>query len=275
MALFEILNTSFFISLAILLLVSGLIIFYMNLRINQQDHKISSMLGLISTMAEEVNFVRNKGYIPTNNNDINSSVINLRQDIPSLIEVSDNEDDEDEDEDEDDEDDDEDEYDNDYVEDGEEEEEVDQEEDNKEKKNSTNEEEDRNIKKLNINLGQNISEIINISSQINNLTNIPKENYDIESVDDDDFDDETIDSNQTKCIKIINQENLNLENTFDSDNKDLFNNINIPGIIDENIHSFKNMSVQKLRSIVVEKGLLNNNDSIKLKKHDLLKMLNC
>jgi hypothetical protein len=246
MALFEILNTSFFISLAILLLVSSILIFYMNLRISQQDHKISSMLGLIATMAEEVNFVRSKLQSPVNNHHSGGYGSIPNNSYPSLIEVSDDDDDDEEDDD-DTEDDDTDEEDDD------EEEEEDKEE---------------NIKKLNINLGQNINEIIDISSQINNFTNEDQsQNHDLESVDDDDFDDETIESTQTKCIKITNQN--------DSDNKSLFNNLNIPGIMDENVNSFKNMSVQKLRSIVVEKGILSNNDASKLKKNDILKMLNC
>ena len=63
MGILENFNTTFFISLAITLLAVSSIYIYINYHISQQDHKISSMLGVISTMAQEIDFFRKKLHI--------------------------------------------------------------------------------------------------------------------------------------------------------------------------------------------------------------------
>jgi hypothetical protein len=238
MALTEICNTSFFLSLAIILLSVGVIFIYVNYRMSQQDHKISSMLGLISTMAQELEYFRNKLSItnPNSNQNQNSNV-------NTLIQVSDDEDDEDEDDDDDDDDDDEDDEDDDDEEEEEEEEE-------KPDKDVTN-------KLFHIKV-ENKDE-----KEKNSIVLVDFTNLDIGETNDDDVSDdesESVSSHNTKYIhinpddQIINLNNLSNTNT----------NININ-------NSYKNLSVQKLRNIVVEKGL--SNDPSKLKKNDILKML--
>ena len=91
MSLTELFSTSFFISIAGIFLTVSLIMTYISYRMSEQDHKISSMLGLISTMAQELEFFRSKL--------ANSNVINSGGNVPSnnipflnetqLIEVSD------------------------------------------------------------------------------------------------------------------------------------------------------------------------------------------
>lgn len=256
MALSEIINTSFLLSLAIILLVTAIIIFYMNFRLSQQDHKISSMLGLISTMAQEIEFFRNKGQVQSSGQGVTQfggyyTYPNMNN---SLIEVSDDEDDESEDEEDDDDD------------------------TSEESNNDQESEHEDNIKKLNINLGENLNEIIDIGGQIN-LHNDKNEQNEIESLDDeDDTDDLTIESEKTKFIKLSsNEDNLKLFSLDGSINDD-FKTLHISGLNDEeqnNEISYKNMSVQKLRSIVLEKGVSINTDVTKLKKNELLKMLDC
>jgi len=60
MAFTELLSSSFLFSIAIIIILIGLIFSYFSYRMSEQDHKISSMLGLITTMAEEMQFFRSK-----------------------------------------------------------------------------------------------------------------------------------------------------------------------------------------------------------------------
>jgi hypothetical protein len=98
-------------------------------------------------------------------------------------------------------------------------------------------------------------------------------------------DDESIESTSTKYIKP--KHTLDLENDSNNNNdnqneiinennsSNIFKHLNISGLnLGEEIsdkQNYKNLPIQKLRTIVVQKGLIN--DSSKLKKNDILKML--
>ena len=58
MAFNDLLSSSFLFSIAIIIILIGGIFAYVSYRMSEQDHKITSMLGLISTMAEELQFFR-------------------------------------------------------------------------------------------------------------------------------------------------------------------------------------------------------------------------
>jgi len=58
MALSDLFNTPFLISLGITLLLVGFLGMFLTQKMLEQNHKISSMLGLVSTMAEEMNYMR-------------------------------------------------------------------------------------------------------------------------------------------------------------------------------------------------------------------------
>ena len=58
MALSDLFNTPFLISLGITLLLVGVLGMFLTQKMLEQNHKISSMLGLVSTMAEEMNYMR-------------------------------------------------------------------------------------------------------------------------------------------------------------------------------------------------------------------------
>lgn len=60
MAFNDLLSTSFLFSIAIIIILIGGIFAYVSYRMSEQDHKITSMVGLISTMAEELQFFRSK-----------------------------------------------------------------------------------------------------------------------------------------------------------------------------------------------------------------------
>ena len=58
MAFNELLSSSFLFSIAIIIILIGGVFAYVSYRMSEQDHKITSMLGLISTMAEELQCFR-------------------------------------------------------------------------------------------------------------------------------------------------------------------------------------------------------------------------
>ena len=229
----QFLSSSFLIPLIIIIVLSSILFGYISYRISEQDHKISSMLGLISTMAQELDYFRNrianKGgamMIP--------STKSLETNQTQLIEVSDEDydDDDDDEDDDDDDDDDDDEY-------------EDDEED---------EHDGRNVKILNIHLGNGE---LNIENEIEEISEQDDEEDDDEDGDDDDGDNFSQKSDIEHLVEIVP------ETTSKT--------LHISGF-DESIEmDYKKMSIGKLRTLVIEKRL--SNDSSKLKKAELLQLL--
>jgi hypothetical protein len=118
MAITDIFNTSFFILLGICFIVIGVVGYYLSQIILQQNQKISGMVDLISTMAQEMEFIRAKTQhitfgapqFFTGGSGVGGVTVQQKEEKQNhLIAVSDDEDDDDDDaEDEDDEDDDDD-----------------------------------------------------------------------------------------------------------------------------------------------------------------------
>ena len=104
MGVFSIFSTSFLFSIAIILLICGGIFTYFSYKIDKQNHKLTSMVNLVSVLAEDLQFVKNQL-------NKNVSKIQMTDKVNSdLISVSDggdgeNNDDDDEDDDDEDEDD--------------------------------------------------------------------------------------------------------------------------------------------------------------------------
>jgi hypothetical protein len=262
MALSDIINAPFLISLGITLILIGIVGMFFVQRLQEQNHKISSMVGLVSTMAEELNYIRNKiqtggQMIKQNTNLMNNydhlEEINPNNNSNDLITVSDDEDkdeddDEDDDEDEDEDDDDEDDEDDD---------------DNDEDKKQIQISDDilSNIKVINI-----ANEYSQFSQPLNNNTNdIEELCNNVEEVDDDI---ESVYSSASSNNKTIIEEKQEVKNDF-SDLKTIHINDDLE---EENI-DYKKMSIGKLRMIVSEKGLLTVSEVNKLKKNEILKML--
>jgi len=61
MAISDLISTSFLFSIAIMVILIGGIFAYVSYRMSEQDHKLSSMLGLVTTMTGEIQFL--KGHI--------------------------------------------------------------------------------------------------------------------------------------------------------------------------------------------------------------------
>ncbi len=260
----EIFSTSFLFSIAICSILVGGLFAYFNYRFSEQNHKMQSMLGLVSTMAEEMQYFRSK--LSSKQVDSSDTMDNI-QVIPNflggngniqnmldneLIEVSDSEveddieseieDDEEDEEDEEEEEDEEDDIDSEIEDD------IDSEVEELET--------DDNKKIINIDLGTTNNDFVIESEEIdlgNNTNDNAVKNISIDL--------------DLSADEMISTDELNLEN-MESTLKSIS--------IDDNVSSkgkedYKKMSLNKLRDIVCAKGLVV--DASKLKKNELLKLL--
>ena len=272
----DILNPTLLVFLAITMLIIALLIIYFEGKMREQNHKISSMLSLVSSLAEEVNVIKfhlnhmniinNVGNNTGNNmniNDIQSQQpfyqnggVNISLNSSSLennlIPVSDDEGEEDDDDDEDDDD-----------------------EDDEEDDDDDNDEDDE-IKVLNLDVVDtnklfSYLETIELDKNNTNDDEATSNNDD----DDDNVDDiEDIDYNQLtedeKSIENVEQNLNTVELDFDTNLK----SINISTLEEDKtleLIDYKKLSLNKLKSLVLDKGLAT--DVSKLKKNDLLKLI--
>lgn len=271
---FDLFNPTFFIFLAVLLLVTALLVVYFEGKMREQNHKIASMLSLVSSLAEELNGLRlvlmvgggtGGGSFDPNLNSFNSNThsnFNSEKNINSmvipnflnnsnngLIEVSDNEEDTD----------------------LEEEEEDDDDDDDLEDEDEDNEDDDDDLKTTIFNLNihdeeeEEEPEIIEIGSEndikvlkINDLnTENDLEEQDMNSVSD-------LETLESASEEKKNKNSLDLKSiSFSLEENDLKT--------DSQSKDIKKASLQTLRLLVIEKKLMS--DPSKLKKHELLKIL--
>jgi len=274
MNLSDIFSLPTLICLGITVLLVGLVSVFFMQRMNEQNHKIASMLGLVSTMADELNFVRSRVQVLSSNvrfnsgggPEFNENENEGKKNNSDLIPVSDDENNE-----EDSSVDNDDESDND---DEDTEESGSESESESESDNNEGDTEDvansNNIKT--INMGETLD--INILSE--SIENDEEDNSessiddDIESLNEVDLEnDGENDLDQSTTNEILANETFTLTNT------DFIKSIDMSSLEDHNNSSesfdYKKMSLPKLRSIVSEKGL--STDSSKLKKNELLKLL--
>ena len=237
MALSDIFSTSFFLTIGIVLILIGVAGMYFSQLILQQNQKISGMVDLISTMAQEMDFIRSRiqfgGVVSHNNTHIVSMNPGLEKREEGLIEVSD---DEDEDEDDDDEEDDE-----------EDDESLEEDYHNKSiiisslNLENTNEDNSENIKV--INLGGSCEE---------------EEGEDIE-------DDASSSSSSDDEVEAIKEFSI-------MDDLSILKSIEVDDFkTDNSAIDYKKLSMDKLKALVLEKKLSEN--ASKLKKQDLIKLL--
>jgi hypothetical protein len=292
MAITDIITTPFLISLAItLLLIIGFGIFFIQ-KIEYQNHKITSMVDLVTTMAEEMNVIKGRMFLnhthAQSQNIIPSfggsnSNIRLEQNnnssINDLIEVSDNESDDDNDDNESDGDSVCEDLDNNSSdEDGD-----DSDSDSDSESESSVKEQ---IKHISINYKNNEADILDDVKDITDETDIDSgsdndSNIDLEELEsinsDDSIDmDKSIELLEESDIKLENN-NISIEKSDENNNLDILKTINISDFdhSDSNNQSidYKKLPVNQLRNIAIEKGLINNTDSNKLKKNEIIKLL--
>ena len=295
----DLFNPTFLIFLGIVVLVAALLVVYIETKNREQNHKISSMFSLVSSLADEVNGIKIGLTQITYRGGGDSFRENIFLDAPQtatqqsnnmhnkniLISVSDDDDssddDDEDDEDSSDVDEDEDDHDSDL-----------------ESINTTNSINNTEIENYSFNGIHNAVKILKINIQpvdqdhsfneenthfdfkcdneLNNLDEL--DDFEI----DDELDNQTITSQNSintieaaEKIVSLKEEALENEGTNVLDiSSSNFKTINIhleePNTENSEI-DYKKLSLPKLRSIVLEKGL--SNDTSKLKKNELLKLL--
>jgi len=266
----SLINPSFLLFLGVLMMTVSFLVIYFEGKMREQNHKISSMLSLVYTLAEDLNTVTAKvtrhGNESLDNIHLNNSLeeptmkINITQD--NLIYVSDNDVNEDEDEDSDSEDEDEDSEDEELDDDHEVEEDLEEEEELEDDEDIEYHEyvtKNNDIKILKIDLNTINDQDINIEFIENNENT--HDELDIELF------------KKTEDLNDLNEILKNEETQQNEEEKEIDFKTN-PNNLEENSNDtldFKKLSIQKLRSVVTEKGL--TNEANKLKKNELLKLL--
>lgn len=273
----DLFNPSFLIFLGIILLVTAILFLYFENKLREQNHKIASMLSLVSSLAEEVNgvklglnhlsimmigggqdnhFSNQPNFQPFNHLEekFNTSIEQNNLIVVSDDEDSDNEDNDNEDEDE--------EY-----EDGDDEDETN---DSDSESSNSNEIEELNDTEENNYISNDIK-ILKLNLNIDSNKDEAEETQEIEELNDENDDDNVVD-----FISLNNYENNynNEEQQYDisSELKTINVNLEERKNIDliENI-DYKKLPLNKLRTVVAEKGLIV--DPSKLKKFEMLKLL--
>jgi hypothetical protein len=292
MALSDFMSVPFLICLGITLILVGVVGIYFTQKMQEQNHKISSMMGLVSTMAEEMNYMRSRLIMASQNNfqqhpstDINNITPNMTggqntDTNDKLIDVSDGEDESDEESDC-----------CDSCEDSDSDEESDC--DSDEDSDCDSHKSKTNINILdnvvaNINIEDlldvnNTIKIINFDEALNATTgediNIENDSESIDdSLGDSDSDSESDDDSDDDGEKTNNINLTQISNDSQLFNPELLKVIDISTISDESIKEkndsnidYKKMSLNKLRDIIVSKKLVS--DPSKLKKNEMLKLL--
>jgi len=281
-SLADLFNPSFFMFLGILVLVSALLVVYFESKMRDQNHKISSMLSLVSTLADDLNSVKMglnhviiKGGHPFQQEQPIIFKENLGENKNiNLIEVSDddevNSDNDEDDDDSDGEHDEDDNEDNDDEDNDVEDEDNEDNDENNVNKNDAedskldleNELNDKNIKVLKLDIlndnlvNHNNNENVNLQD-INELPNI--NNSYVEEV------------LELKCEDL--EPKKEAVSILSSESKTISINLGEEINISGEPIDFRKLQLPKLRSIAVEKGLVLNTEALKLKKQELLKLL--
>ena len=326
----ELFNPTFFLFLGILVLVVALMVLYYESKIRDQNHKIASMLSLVSTLAEDMNNVKfglnhvamrhggthQQDESPLENKTQNNTIV---KNSSHLIDVSDDEDDDESDDESDNESDDEDSQDSQDSQDSDDNE-SDNDSDDAESVDAESIDNQNDIAYNNIDTRFDYnSDGIIFSNDFNNvkilklnifnqddvngqqkyepsskIEEIDENSFNIESNDDESNEDleeenlEEINDELSDSISIMSElpndlEELNSDNANVA-NKDIlvtktssgdFKRIAINLGEDQPAEhiDYKKLQLPKLRSLAVEKGLTSNSEASKLKKQDLLKML--
>ena len=238
-------NPQFLLFLALLLLVAGFLLFYMDMKMREQNHKIKAIADLATTIAQSI-----KG---GNNNNNNNNNKELTKENIELITVSDDENDSSSDDDDDtssDEDDDDD----------------DQDEDDDDDDDDVKVEQEEPLK-LNINIYENdgsvVSDIKHVFLSQEQLPEIKEE------------EEEPSDVHEELDLTTALLPEAEAEAEAEAEPHDPISSSELDGfkIVLSSELDYKKMTITKLRQIVTEKGLVPSSDASKMKKPELLKLL--
>ena len=287
----DLFNPSFFMFLGIMVLVIALLVVYFESKMRDQNHKIASMLSLVSTLAEDMNGLKmglnhlalasvqgGNHSIPQNTPfpTHNLGSIHTNEKSNELIEVSDDDDDDD---------------DNDENEEEEMDDSVDLEDinDNDETTSQTDNEEDDNdeslkgdnIKVIKLNISQGESDSEENAFDLDATDDLAELDGEFEPVDDipeisEEYTEEILSlkyDDEIKEEKPLEEPTIAAVNLSETVSELKTISINLGDEHHSEHIDFKKLQLPKLRSIVVEKGLTSSSEAQKLKKPDLLKLL--
>jgi hypothetical protein len=221
-----------FIILGIFVLTIALLVVYIESKSREQNHKIGSMLSLVSSLAEELNSIKLQrgGGIGRINDEQNSLVTVSDGDDETLGDDDEIDDDDDDNDDNDEDDEDED---NSVIE-------IDNLDGTDISKTNTN-----NIKILRLTLNADENESVTSDNELEELDDLE----DLEDLEDEDVEEE-------QNVSLFDLKSINISNLEEKEDVSI---------------ELRKQPVNKLRSIVAEKGLAA--DPSKLKKPELLKLL--
>ena len=275
-SLVDIFNPSFFIILGVLVLVAALLVVYFESKMREQNHKMASMLNLITNVVDEMNAIKihlNRQPISSGGSQFQPSSLE-RNDIhivkTDLITVSDDSASESDNESE-----------------NINEESSDSESDNGYESNSEDIQDIDNIREvidISKNNEHNDIKILKLNHSLSNIDEDENEDKDVNEIDlnelydlDDLYDLDNESSSDSSSVA-SNEEPVEIQEDNDNDILDIsklnLKTINISNLEEtkNNNHvDYKKFTLSNLRSVVVEKELVA--DSSKLKKNELLKLL--
>ena len=265
----DLFNPTFLIFLGVLVLVVALLVVYFESKMRDQNHKIASVVSLVSTLADDMNSVKMglnhmimsggqmlQNKYPNFNNNLGNVEVKKE-----LIEVSDDEESDNEESDNE-------ESDN---------EESDNEDSDNSSDNDSKSNNDKNIKILKLNISNEEEPGRNNEFYLEEPVDL---NSDFEPNDDlseigNDYVDEVLDlkynENSKEDIHLGEQKDESI--VFTSDLKTISINLGEENTVNEGVVDYKKLQLPKLRSVVVEKGLASNTDVARLKKTELFKLL--
>ena len=261
----EIFSTSFLFSVAIIIIAVGGLFAYFNYRLSENNHKMQAMMGLVSTMAEEMQYFRSKIHsnpITTNNNDthIVPNFLGGSNKEDELIEVSDSEIEEDD------------------LSEVESEAESLETDDDLSEAESLETDELSEAESLDDDLSEAESLEDDLSANEIEAESLEEDNKKIITIDIDlgatnemSFDSEEIEDTNMNDLNLSNLEDLDVSLKTIAIDMDLSNIGDTNITINKEKDDYKKMSLNKLRDLVCEKGLVK--DASKLKKNELLKLL--
>ena len=263
MAISDFISTSFLFSIAIIVILIGGIFAYVSYRMSEQDHKLTSMLGLVSTLAEEMHSLKTrknddsivlnaKGDEEADDDSIRKEIHIFDQNMLSggtdinLISVSDNESDNE----------------SDSESDLESDSESDNESDNSSNDNDSNDSDDLDL----VQEPANNVKILNISAVNELAVN--------DFVEDLAVDDLAELNELLEDLEVFDTKSIHLDEPIESLVSDSILDISeLKTIMMSDKPDYKKMGLNKLREVVVERSIISVLEAGKLKKPELLKLL--
>jgi len=298
-SLTDLFNPSFFMFLGIMVLVIALLVVYFESKMRDQNHKIASMLSLVSTLAEDMNGMKiGLNHLAMTNISMGGGNQNIPSNTPfptqnlgsmyhnekpqELIQVSDDEEDDTEDDEEDDEEDNE-EDDNEEVDidDSEDLEDINDIDENSSEPDDEASLRDDNIKVIKLNISQDETDSEENAFDLDNADDLGDIDGDFDITDDipeisEQYAEEVLSlkyDNEVKEEKPLEEPTISEMKLNEAVSELKTISINLGDEHHSEHIDFKKLQLPKLRNIAVEKGLINSSEAQKLKRPDLLKLL--